>query len=79
MSTYASAYNSHLRCLAETNDSAIPGDAEAASPGTSVLYRAYMVGLRLRSSLHVPAYCYRRCMMLFMRLLVEGQSPCELV
>ncbi|KAJ3933498.1 MAG: hypothetical protein NXY57DRAFT_15391 [Lentinula lateritia] len=43
VSTYASAYNSHLRCLAETNDSAIPGDAEAASPGTSVLYRAYMM------------------------------------
>ncbi|KAJ3868218.1 hypothetical protein EV359DRAFT_77875 [Lentinula novae-zelandiae] len=42
VSTDASAYNSHLRCLAETNDSAIPGDA-AASPETSVLYRAYMM------------------------------------
>ncbi|KAJ3878644.1 hypothetical protein F5051DRAFT_452179 [Lentinula edodes] len=42
VSTYASAYNSHLRCLAETNDSAIPGGG-AASPETSVLYRAYMM------------------------------------
>ncbi|KAJ3914587.1 hypothetical protein F5877DRAFT_82648 [Lentinula edodes] len=42
VSTYASAYNSHLHCLAETNDSAIPGGA-ADSPETSVLYRAYMM------------------------------------
>ncbi|KAJ3780166.1 hypothetical protein GGU10DRAFT_391341 [Lentinula aff. detonsa] len=42
VSTYAHAYNGHLRCLAETNIGALPG-CSADCPETAVLYRAYMM------------------------------------
>ncbi|KAJ4470868.1 hypothetical protein J3R30DRAFT_1132193 [Lentinula aciculospora] len=42
VSTYASAYNGHLRCLAETTIDTLPGCTPEVSE-TSVLYSAYMM------------------------------------